>query len=85
MQQVQAIESEYGDGENTVIIAKNADANVFYTEANNTTICGFKIESGGYRDVTGIHLSRAVTAASTIIIFRTTTLGCLFVIRIIIN
>lgn len=53
------IESEYGDPENTVIIAKNANANVFYTEANNTTISGFEIKSGGYSGVTGIHLARS--------------------------
>ena len=52
------IKSESGDPENTVIMAKNANANVFYTEANGTTISGFKIKSGGYSGVTGIRLAR---------------------------
>jgi parallel beta-helix repeat protein len=53
------IKSESEDPENTVIMAANANANVFYTEANNTTISGFEIKSGGYRAVTGIHLVRS--------------------------
>ncbi len=53
-----AIKSESGDPENTIIMAKNANANVFYTEANGTTISGFKIKSGGYSGVTGIRLAR---------------------------
>jgi PGF-pre-PGF domain-containing protein len=52
------IESESRDPENTVIMAKNANANVFYTGVNGTTISGFKIKSGGYSGVTGIHLTR---------------------------
>jgi len=52
------IESESGDPENTVIMAENANTNVFYTGVNGITISGFKIKSGGYSGVTGIHLTR---------------------------
>ncbi|MDQ1251763.1 MAG: hypothetical protein QG646_874 [Euryarchaeota archaeon] len=52
------IKSESGDPENTVIMSRKADSNVFYTEANNTTISGFGIKSGEHSDVTGIHLAR---------------------------
>lgn len=52
------IKSESGDPENTVILSRKSDSNVFYVEANNTTISGFGIKSGDHNDVTGIHLSR---------------------------
>jgi len=52
------IKSESEDSENTIVMAKSANANVFYTAANNTTIRGFKIKSGGYSGVTGIRLAR---------------------------
>jgi PGF-pre-PGF domain-containing protein len=53
-----AIKSESGDPENTVIMGKNPNTYVFYTEADNTTISGFKIKYGIYNGVAGIRLAR---------------------------
>ena len=50
------IRSESGNPEDTIIAARNSNANVFYTTANNITISGFKVKSGEYTGVTGIHL-----------------------------
>jgi PGF-pre-PGF domain-containing protein len=52
------IKSESGDPENTVIMAKSPNTYVFYTEAENTTISGFKIKYGIYNGVAGIRLAR---------------------------
>jgi PGF-pre-PGF domain-containing protein len=50
------IRSESGNPQDTIIVAKNSNSNVFHTTANNTTISGFKVTSGGYTRVTGINL-----------------------------
>lgn len=59
------IRSESGNPEDTVILAKHADSNVFYTGENNTTINGFKINPGKYSGVTGIQLTRCSNCSIT--------------------